>query len=71
MDYLIARLKEPSTWRGAVMLAIGLGVGISPGQIETIVSLGTAVVGAIGMFAPDTKRGRVMGQGAAAQQRRR
>lgn len=51
MEYLLERLKEPSTWRGAVMLAIGLGVGISPGQIETIVSLGTAVVGAIGVFA--------------------
>lgn len=53
MNYLLNRLKEPSTWRGAVMLAIGLGVGISPDQIETIVSLGTAVVGGIGVLAPN------------------
>ena len=58
MDYILDRLKEPSTWRGAVMLAIGLGVGINPGQIEAIVALGTSVVGAIGMLAPDPKRGK-------------
>lgn len=55
MDYLVARLREPSTWRGAVMLAIGLGVGISPDQIEGIVAVGTSVVGAIGMAARDKK----------------
>ena len=56
MNYLLERLKEPSSWRGIVMLAIGLGVGISPGQIETIVSVGTAVVGAIGVLAKDQKK---------------
>jgi len=53
MDYLIARLREPSTWRGAVMLAISLGIGISPEQMETIITLGTAIVGAIGVLAKD------------------
>lgn len=57
MNYLIERLKEPSTWRGVVMLAIGLGVGINPEQIEAIVAVGTAVVGAIGVMASD-KRGK-------------
>lgn len=53
MDYLAARLREPSTWRGFVMLAVGCGVAISPEQIEAIITLGTAAVGAIGVFAPD------------------
>ena len=57
MNYLVQRLKEPSTWRGAVMLAISLGVGINPEQIETIITLGTAAVGAIGVLASD-KRGK-------------
>lgn len=57
MNYITERLKEPSTWRGAVMLAIGLGVGVNPDQIEAIVALGTSVAGLIGMMARD-RRGK-------------
>ncbi|MCI0430265.1 MAG: hypothetical protein L0210_06960 [Rhodospirillales bacterium] len=51
--YLIARLKEPSAWRGLVLLLTSLGLGISPEQSDAIVAAGLAVAGAIGAFAPD------------------
>lgn len=54
-DYLLARLREPSTWRGVFLLATALGVTISPEQQNAIVALGLAVVGAVGAFLPDPK----------------
>lgn len=51
--YLRARLKEPSTWRGLVLLLTSLGIGISPEQADAIVAAGLAVAGAIGAFAPE------------------
>ncbi|MDQ3562850.1 MAG: hypothetical protein M3436_01495 [Pseudomonadota bacterium] len=50
--YLRARLKEPSSWRGLVLLLTSLGVGISPEQADAIVAAGLAVAGAIGALAP-------------------
>ncbi len=52
-DYILARLHEPSTWRGLFLLATALGVSISPEQQTAILSAGMAVVGAIGAFVPD------------------
>lgn len=53
MNYFLARLKEPSTWRGGVLLASGLGVGLAPEQMDAIVSVGVSIAGAIGVFSPD------------------
>lgn len=53
MNYLLDRLKEPACWRGLVMLATSLGLGISPEQANAIIAIGTAVVGGIGVFAPN------------------
>lgn len=53
--YLRARLKEPATWRGLVLLLTSLGVGLSPEQADAIVAAGLAVAGAIGAFAPEQK----------------
>ena len=55
MTYLLARLKEPSTWRGLAVLATAAGVQMSPEQIAAIVPVGLAVAGAIGAFFPDRK----------------
>lgn len=51
--YLAARLKEPSTWRGIVLLLTAFGVPIAPAMADTIVSVGLAVAGFIGVAAPD------------------
>lgn len=48
-------MNEPSTWRGAVYLLTAFGIGISPDQLEAIVTAGLAVSGAIGVFCKDTK----------------
>jgi hypothetical protein len=55
MDYLLERLKEPSTWRGLAVLATAAGVTFSPEQMEAIVPVGLAVAGVIGVLAPERK----------------
>lgn len=47
-QYILERLKEPSTWRGLVLIATALGAKISPDQAEAIVVAGLFLVGAIG-----------------------
>lgn len=54
-EYILARGKEASTWRGLVALLTAVGVTLSPEQIEAIVALGLAVIGAIGVFFADKK----------------
>ena len=53
MNFFLNRLREPSTWRGFIMLATGLGVAMSPETIEQVVVAGTAMTGLIGMFTTD------------------
>lgn len=52
-DYLLDRAKEPSTWRGAILLLTAIGVPIAPAMAEAIVSAGLAIAGLIGVFTPD------------------
>lgn len=52
-EYLMERLKEPSTWRGVVMLLTTAGMTISPELQNVIVSVGLAVVGLLGVFTKD------------------
>lgn len=54
-QYIIARLKEPSTWRGILMLCVALGVKISPELQEAILQFGLAAVGLVGMLTSDKK----------------
>ena len=53
MDFLKKRLKEPSTWRGFVLVLTACGVQLSPEQAQAIITAGLALAGAIGVFAPD------------------
>jgi hypothetical protein len=54
-SYVIARLKEASTWRGIVALITSVGVTLSPELQGAIVAAGLAVMGLIGTLFPDTK----------------
>lgn len=54
-QYIVARLREPSTWRGILMLCTALGVKISPEFQEAIMQFGLAAVGLIGMLTSDKK----------------
>lgn len=55
MEYLLERLREPSTWRGLAVLATAAGVTLSPEQMEAIIPVGLLVSGLIGVFAPERK----------------
>jgi hypothetical protein len=53
MNYLLSRLKEPSTWRGLVILATSCGLTLSPEQSDAILAVGLLCAGLIGVFTPD------------------
>ena len=52
-DYLIARAKEPSTWRGIILILTAAGVPIAPEMQTAIISAGLALAGIIGAITPD------------------
>jgi hypothetical protein len=52
---IIDQLKQPSTWRGIVILASSLGYALTPDMGQAIIAVGLAVSGLIGILAgPDT-----------------
>lgn len=46
MDWIKARVVEPSTWRGVGWLLVALGL-VPVGSVELIVSAGVALVGVV------------------------
>lgn len=52
--FIIARMKEASTWRAIIVLLIACGIPIAPALADQIISVGLAVVALIGIFTPDT-----------------
>ena len=53
MKYVTESLKEPSSWRGMVMLATAFGVTMHPDLIDSIVAAGTGLAGIIGFAFKD------------------
>lgn len=51
--YILNRLREPSTWRGLVLIATAFGVPIKPELMEPIIATGLAVTGLIGVVTQD------------------
>lgn len=51
--YILARLKEASTWRGIILLLTAVGVPVAPAMADAIISVGLAVAGLIGVATPD------------------
>ena len=52
-NYILARAKEASTWRGIIFLITSGGIGIAPELATLIISVGTGLAGIIGIFAAD------------------
>lgn len=52
-DYIIARAKEPSTWRGLFLLLTAIGVPVAPEMANAIITIGLALAGAVGVASPD------------------
>lgn len=50
VQFLLDRLKEPSTWKGLTVVLTGLGIGISPDQAAAVASVGAAAFGLIEVF---------------------
>jgi hypothetical protein len=50
VDYIIEKLKEPSTWRGIVWLATAFGFAFEPEQKEAIAAFGMTLAGLISVF---------------------
>lgn len=51
-DYVLARMKEPSTWRGVIYMLTALGVPIAPAMADSIIAVGLALAGLIGAVTP-------------------
>lgn len=52
-DYILARAKEPSSWRGLFLLLTAIGIPVAPEMADAIITIGLAIAGAIGVAAPD------------------
>lgn len=53
--FILARAKEPSTWRGLFLFLAAAGVPIAPQMADAIIATGLAVAGLIGVVTPDKK----------------
>jgi len=52
-SYILARAKEPSTWRGFMLLLTAIGVPVAPELANAIITIGLAITGAIGIATAD------------------
>ena len=53
LNYILSRLNEASTWRGIIMLIAGGWATRNPDQLDAIIPVAMAIVGAVGAFIPD------------------
>ena len=51
-DYILARAKEPSSWRGLIYLLTAVGIPIAPAMADSIIAAGLAIAGLIGTLTP-------------------
>lgn len=55
VDYLVARLREFSTWRGLAALAATGGVLVAPEQLDAVYKTFVAMLGLAAVFPPGKK----------------
>lgn len=48
-SYILARAKEPSTWRGILLFLTAIGVPVAPELANNIVTVGLGLAGIVGM----------------------
>jgi hypothetical protein len=54
MNYILDRLKEPSTWRGILAMITAVGVKLHPELQEAIISAGLALIGMVNIFRKES-----------------
>lgn len=55
-SWILGQLKQPSTWRGVAWLLTAVGVGLSPEQMEAIITAGMMAAGALGVILNDNSK---------------
>ena len=50
LQWIIARLNEPSTYRGVAAILTAVGIILSPEQVAAITALGLATIGILNVF---------------------
>jgi hypothetical protein len=50
VNLLLEKLSENSTWRGIILIAIGVGVQLEPELQESIIGAGLGLVGLINVI---------------------
>lgn len=50
VDYLVEKLKEPSTWKGIIWIVTAFGLVLEPEQKEAVAAFGMTLAGLIGVF---------------------
>lgn len=53
MQYIVNRLKEPSTYAGLAALLGAFGVSIDPGMLQAVVAVATAIAGLASIFVSE------------------
>lgn len=55
MDWIISRLKEPSTWSGIISVLAGFGIAIDPELAGALVGLAVAGAGVVAIVIKERK----------------
>ena len=53
--FILARLQEPSTWRGLILIVTALGANVKPELGEAIVTAGLMLAGLVAVAFPDRR----------------
>lgn len=56
LSYIVNRMKEPSTYAGLAALLGVVGLKVAPDQINALITVLTALAGAIAVFVPDLNK---------------
>ena len=51
MKYVLARMREPSTWAG--LSALGVVFGIPPGTLDLVAQVGVGIAGLVAIALKD------------------
>lgn len=51
--YILARLKERTTWLGLIAIATAFGIQLSPDQVEAAITIGLGIAGLLHAATPD------------------
>jgi hypothetical protein len=52
-NYILERAKEPSSWRGLLLILTAIGIPIAPELADAIIAVGLALAGLVGVATPD------------------